>query len=95
MDGPPTPKYRFTVTIDASSHEEIESELLALANSGYFLDSQAHSRDEFHCLGGKVERQLEHTNPASTPEQYRADLSAWWRERKRHPASPNSEEATP
>lgn len=79
---PPATKFRFTVVIDANSHEEIERELNQLANGGYLRDSQGYSRDSFHCVGGRAGRRLEHVSPDTTPATFERDLAEWWEARK-------------
>jgi hypothetical protein len=79
---PPTAKYTLTVKITGNSHEEIEREIHFFNNGGYLMDSDYNKRDEFHVCGGRITAQLEHTNPSMTPEQYDADLDAWWKQRR-------------
>lgn len=79
---PPTPKYRYTLTLTCNSLDEIESELLAMTRGGFLLDSDYGNRDEFHVIGGKRNSVLEHTNPDMTPERYDTELDAWWQARK-------------
>ena len=79
---PPQTKYRYTVVIDANSHEEIERELHVLANGGHIVDSHSYQRDDFHCISGRADRHLQQVDPEMTAEQYKRDLDEWWQARR-------------
>lgn len=78
----PVPKYKLTLTITGNSHDEIERELLLQTRGGYLLDSDYYKRDEWTVYGGTHTSRMEHTNPEQTPENYHAELDAWFQERK-------------
>lgn len=82
MNEPPVAKYKYTLTITGNSHAEIQHELLVHARGGYLIATDYETRDECRCFGGTYDSRLEHTNPDQTPEKYRAELDAWWQERK-------------
>lgn len=82
MKEPPVAKYKLTLTIEGNSHEEIMRELLVQTRGGYLLNSEYETRDEWYVVGGRYKSVMEHTNPDQTPEKYRAELDAWWQERK-------------
>ena len=82
MKEPPVAKYKLTLTIEGNSHEEIMCELLVQTRGGYLMNSEYETRDEWHVFGGRYESVMQHTNPDQTPEKYRAELDAWWQERK-------------
>lgn len=79
---PPMAKYELTLVIHGNSHDEIERELLSMTRGGYLLDSDYYKRDEFRVTGGRRTAILRHTNPEQTPEQYEAELDAWWQARR-------------
>lgn len=79
---PPKARYRFTLTIVGNTLDEVDRELLSQTRGGFLLDSDYGTRDEWHCIGGRRESRMEHTNPEMTPERYEAELAAWFNERK-------------
>jgi len=81
-DQPPTTRYRFELTIDGNTLEEVERELAQLANSGFLLDSDYGRRDEWHMVSGRATRIMHHINPDMTPERYAAELDAWSADRR-------------
>ena len=85
------PRYRFTLTIDGNTLDEVEDELIAQARSGFITDSRYYERDEWHAFGGKVTRVMEHLNPDMTPERYDRELSEWWERRKAARGEDNDE----
>lgn len=78
MTRPPVPRFRLSVTIEANSHEEIETELGYIVSGGYLRDSNSHQRDNFIVASGKTWRRLDEVNPDMTPEKYDAELMEWW-----------------
>ena len=79
---PPTTKYRYTLVIDANSHDEVVREIESMTLGGYLLDSDYLTRDEFQVTGGRRTAKLEHINPEQTPENYAHELDTWWKARK-------------
>lgn len=76
---PPTTKLTATVKLYANSQDELSEAIRRLALNWEF---HVRRRDEVNIIGGDRTIHIEHTNPAQTPEGYRAELDAWWNARK-------------
>ncbi|MDO5535223.1 MAG: hypothetical protein Q4F65_11295 [Propionibacteriaceae bacterium] len=84
---PPTPRYKLTLTIIGNTLDEVERELTVQTRGGFLIDSDYYARDEWHSISGRVTSRMEHTNPTMTPEQYDADMRAWFERRRQQKAN--------